>query len=665
MYCSSFKEALIVRGAFPSVQISFTSISFLLSALGGWIVWVIASRRELSAFPALSHRLFAKIPLTFSTFFIILVCLRGFVEFPLSNTIPYHPIDWLIRDAHTQHVGWLKQANYSIDLGQAVKVYRQRYYRSPPPGFDQWYRYATEASSLVVDDFDDMYRDLAPFWGISPHDIRLRTAETISDEWNEVAKIMIRGGKAEISPDVKPTHRWMMEGVQSMVQDFAQWLPDMDLAFNINDEPRVAIPYRDMHKLLKAGEPQSLDKKLTANWSANRASQWTALDTQMRPFTDFSFTRTFQSFGSIACPPSSAARRDRAWDASSFYPSYSSKHSLSGFLSNWTLSASPCHQPDLANLHGLYLSPAAFKPSTSLYPVFSQSKPSGFADILYPSPWNYQDKVKYETSAEHPDPPFSEKTHSLFWRGATSEGVSRFSSWKGMTRQRAVHLANNQTATDRITMLLPHPSKTASYIHTNIPSPMLSDIGLNITDIHIVESIARCWDNDCDDQDREFSPGSIKPSPFQSHWQYKYLLDLDGAGFSGRFLPFLRSRSLPFKAALFREWYEGRLTAWKHFVPLDIRFQGFYSTLAYFAGTKPVHGGNAGEGNAKISDSKGGKFWKGMMERQSEAETIAEEGREWAGKVLRKEDMRIWMFRLLLEWGRLTDDRRDELGFTP
>lgn len=52
-----------------------------------------------------------------------------------------------------------------------------------------------------------------------------------------------------------------------------------------------------------------------------------------------------------------------------------------------------------------------------------------------------------------------------------------------------------------------------------------------------------------------------------------------------------------------------------------------------------------------------------MMERRTEAETIAEEGREWAGKVLRKEDMRVYMFRLLLEWGRLTDDRRDELGF--
>jgi len=48
-----------------------------------------------------------------------------------------------------------------------------------------------------------------------------------------------------------------------------------------------------------------------------------------------------------------------------------------------------------------------------------------------------------------------------------------------------------------------------------------------------------------------------------------------------------------------------------------------------------------------------------------EGERIAEQGREWAGKVLRKEDMEIYFFRVLLEWGRLTDDNRENLGFVP
>jgi hypothetical protein len=44
---------------------------------------------------------------------------------------------------------------------------------------------------------------------------------------------------------------------------------------------------------------------------------------------------------------------------------------------------------------------------------------------------------------------------------------------------------------------------------------------------------------------------------------------------------------------------------------------------------------------------------------------IAEEGRKWANQVLRKEDMEIYFFRLLLEWARLTDDNRENLGFAP
>ena len=46
-----------------------------------------------------------------------------------------------------------------------------------------------------------------------------------------------------------------------------------------------------------------------------------------------------------------------------------------------------------------------------------------------------------------------------------------------------------------------------------------------------------------------------------------------------------------------------------------------------------------------------------------EAEKIAEDGRERAAQVLRKEDMEIYMFRLLLEWGRIVDDQRNEMGF--
>lgn len=217
-----------------------------------------------------------------------------------------------------------------------------------------------------------------------------------------------------------------------------------------------------------------------------------------------------------------------------------------------------------------------------------------------------------------------------------------------MSRQRLVHLANN--ATNPLPVLLPHPSQPTSYAY-RLLAP--SALGFNL-DVAFVDSIVRCWDNDCVNQAAEF--GLANKSDFQDHWRHRFLVDLDGAGFSGRFLPFLNSRSLVFKAAVFREWWDGRLFAWRHFVPVDVRFHGLLSTLAYFAGTGTgVTAENARETGEELVPMKG---------NVKAAEEIAEAGREWAGKLLRKEDIEIYMFRLLLEWARLTDDRRDELGFT-
>lgn len=157
--------------------------------------------------------------------------------------------------------------------------------------------------------------------------------------------------------------------------------------------------------------------------------------------------------------------------------------------------------------------------------------------------------------------------------------------------------------------------------------------------VAFVDNAVRCAGPDCDLQNKELS--FLPPVAFQEHWRYKHLFDLDGAGFSGRFLPFLESRSLVFRVAAFRQWFDERLTAWRHFVPVDGRLHRVWDLLAYF----------------------GGAGTDGQRGHTVEAETIAEDGRKWAAQVLRKEDMEIYMFRLLLEWGRIVDDQRNEMGF--
>jgi len=119
----------------------------------------------------------------------------------------------------------------------------------------------------------------------------------------------------------------------------------------------------------------------------------------------------------------------------------------------------------------------------------------------------------------------------------------------------------------------------------------------------------------------------------------KYTPDIDGNSFSGRYLGFLRSTSLPIKATVWREWHDSRLVAWKHFVPMDSRFVDYYGIMEYFLG------------------------YEGRNDHDSVAEKIATEGKAWAERVLRKEDMQVYVVRLLLEYARLLDDKRERLGW--
>jgi len=55
--------------------------------------------------------------------------------------------------------------------------------------------------------------------------------------------------------------------------------------------------------------------------------------------------------------------------------------------------------------------------------------------------------------------------------------------------------------------------------------------------------------------------------------------------------------------------------------------------------------------------------YNGQGRHDEAAELIASEGQDWAEKVLRREDMVLYTWRLLLEWARICDDKRDLLGW--
>ena len=100
------------------------------------------------------------------------------------------------------------------------------------------------------------------------------------------------------------------------------------------------------------------------------------------------------------------------------------------------------------------------------------------------------------------------------------------------------------------------------------------------------------------------------------------------------------------KATIYKEWHDKRLVPWVHFVPLDNTFIDVYGVMEYFVG----------DGLRKSDETK-------LHGHDAQAKCIAEEGKAWAEKVLRKEDMQVYVMRLLLEWARVSDPERERMGF--
>jgi hypothetical protein len=75
-----------------------------------------------------------------------------------------HPILTLIKRAEND---WNRKVKrQSKNLREAVKEYRIRYKRNPPRGFEKWWAYAKANRVILTDEYDQIHRDMEPFWSL-------------------------------------------------------------------------------------------------------------------------------------------------------------------------------------------------------------------------------------------------------------------------------------------------------------------------------------------------------------------------------------------------------------------------------------------------------------------------------------------------------------------
>ncbi|KAJ6568921.1 glycosyl transferase family 90-domain-containing protein [Mycena capillaripes] len=175
--------------------------------------------------------------------------------------------------------------------------------------------------------------------------------------------------------------------------------------------------------------------------------------------------------------------------------------------------------------------------TTDLYPVMSMAKISPcFADILVPSEFYYSNsgwapRYGYVNSISWED-----KTEKLYWRGMTSGGWVYDDNYHAFPRFRLIDIGRKNKKLMDVRL---------SGFHDDL-----------------------CGDN-CNGNkikaEYDIATGS---SPREEVYKFKYLFDVDGNSFSGRYLGLLRSGSLVFKSTVFEEYFNDWLRPFEHYIPV-------------------------------------------------------------------------------------------------
>ncbi|PGH17340.1 hypothetical protein AJ79_01224 [Helicocarpus griseus UAMH5409] len=534
-----------------------------------------------------------------------------------------HPIAQLFDKANKDFNDM--RARQSKTLKEAVEEYRRRYKMPPPPNFDVWFRFAQKRGVQVIDDYDTIYHALLPFWGLDPKLVRDRAREAIGFD-NAVIGVLIRNGKVSKTAGGGEGDLWKRTALGDMMESFIQYLPDMDLAFNIHDEPRVVISNEDLQRLVTRAVDGALPKayenpSLKNTWSrrpddVNKGDRIDEFRTTR--FNRFAHQPTW-THSRMSCPAGSPARNlDEAGVDDTAAYSYNEL----GFLYNTTAFSDICLTPSLRYTFGFFDRPNALDIVHDLFPIFSQSKVSSYQDILYPSPWYWTGKVTYEPEKDFL---WNDKKNQMYWRGSTTGGFSRAGGWRRQHRQLFVKKINGFDTTK---VYEKGPEGVWSLKET--PRRTFSDI-FNVKFSHV----GQCDPEDCKAQMEFFDV--VESAGQQDAWAYKHLVDIDGNAFSGRYYAFLHSNSLVYKLAIFREWHDEWIRPWVHYVPLSLQGNEHVETVRYLATEE---------------------------EGQSYARLLAKQGKEFAEKALRNDDLEVWFFRLLLEYGRVVDDNRENIGLS-
>ncbi|KAH7096642.1 hypothetical protein BKA62DRAFT_491687 [Auriculariales sp. MPI-PUGE-AT-0066] len=495
----------------------------------------------------------------------------------------------------------------SATLQDAYDEYIRRYKRRPPKGFDEWWKWSKSAGVQLLDEYDQLNSDLEIFWALSPKDMR-----EAQHQWERHEDTFTIGKQNATSDpelltynltdeNLEKSGKWRAGLQMGIINPVKEHIPPFRATWTAHDAPRLFISWELREQARKAVESGT--------------------------YIDFSKSKDMPAVWASACSPDSPLRK--TFDAKQRY------HSTDGylrapksFITDFRTSMNPCQSPDLIHLSTFADFPDGPQPRKAFVPAFTRSKTFIHADILgIPTE---------DVMNEKPDDvPFAEKTEPrMLWRGRTTGmAISAGKMWNMSHRLRFVELTNRKRG--RVAVL-PPPADVADMV-----SPAaewdLGELNRWFFDTGIVEAV-QCDPDICEKIKQNYAMKKIVWPEDGKH--YKYVMDMDGNGWSSRFRRLMDRNAVVFKSTIYPEWWTDRAEPWVHFVPVKMDYSDIYDTLAFFRGMPD-----------------------GTPGHEEYAERIADAGREWVDQFWRREDVTAYTWRIYLEYVRLLSDDRDKMDF--
>ncbi|KAI5481828.1 capsular associated protein, glycosyltransferase family 90 protein [Pseudohyphozyma bogoriensis] len=490
---------------------------------------------------------------------------------------------------------------------EAVAEYIRRHKRKPPKGFDQWYAFAKANNVLLIDEFDLISKDMELYHAFDGPSFRKRV-DHLSKTFDKIWGIRVTDGKPSREGELFDHNRAI--GVVDLMKRFVHLLPDMLMIYNGHDGARVGIVAEERERL----------ESLAAKGLHDDTVGLDPVEKGPPPHWGMS---TF-------CPPGSAVREagfEYGWpdkDSTGLEMPPLPEGSIGTLIEDFSAYLDVCNSPQYRHFHATTSWVYSHQPPVVM-PLLTPGVQTRFGDI-------HSIIIEQFDLEQLKDFSWEERPFGILqWRGQTSGPYWESSTpWKTTQRAR-LHLLSHQEEGNRKYVIT--DEEDVSHV-TESPNVFLNPMFL---DTGMVGPAVQCKKEDgtCDDMDRVFG-GYDRRISFDRAALYKYVLDVDGNSWSGRFRRLMLSNAAVVKATVFPEFWTDWCIPWLHFIPMQVDYSDMWDIMAFF------RGGVDGEG---AHDDWG--------------KEIAEAGKEWVMECYRWEDLEAYQFRLMLEYGRVYNDETE------